>query len=203
MLLESALREKNNINNMIERYRLQISELKAVDEYRLYRKKRGLKTEYYYKIGKKDKLHYIGWRNEPELLETLIERESLLRRMKLLDENKTLIERFVKEYHHEREIFKGDYEAEVRRLRYGKVYRKSRNRMNRHELIHDTGLGFRTRSKSEAIIARILHEHGIPFAYEAPLRIQTGNGRWKTVYPDFTIYLANGKCILRASWVIF
>ena len=60
---------------------------------------------------------------------------------------------------------------------------------------HDTGLGFFTRSKSEAIIALRLHAWGIRFGYEEPLRIKGADGRWKTIYPDFTIYLADGRVV--------
>ena len=50
------------------------------------------------------------------------------------------------------------------------------------QLIHKTGCGIVVRSKSEAIIAMLLHTHKIPFRYECSLTL---NGI--TLYPDFTI----------------
>ncbi|MCD6127697.1 MAG: ATP-dependent DNA helicase RecQ, partial [Methanomicrobia archaeon] len=49
--------------------------------------------------------------------------------------------------------------------------------------IHKTLTGIMVRSKSEVIIANLLHERGIPFRYEVPLYAPDG-----TFYiPDFTI----------------
>lgn len=45
-----------------------------------------------------------------------------------------------------------------------------------------TRKGIRVRSKSEVIIADILHETGIPFLYEKPLRMFN-----RVVHPDFTL----------------
>lgn len=46
-----------------------------------------------------------------------------------------------------------------------------------------TARGERVRSKSEVIIADILHGEGIPYRYECPLRLKG----WGKVYPDFTV----------------
>lgn len=43
--------------------------------------------------------------------------------------------------------------------------------------------GDRMRSKSEVLIADILDEYGIPYRYEAPLRLRSGY----TIHPDFTL----------------
>ncbi|SNX75093.1 UvrD-like helicase family protein [Cereibacter ovatus] len=50
-------------------------------------------------------------------------------------------------------------------------------------LIHRTTRGELVRSKSEVIIANLLHALGINYAYEQPLHAQDGSVR----YPDFTI----------------
>ena len=50
------------------------------------------------------------------------------------------------------------------------------------QLTHKTGCGISVRSKSEAIIAILLHTHKVPFRYECGLML---NGI--TIYPDFTI----------------
>ena len=50
------------------------------------------------------------------------------------------------------------------------------------QLIHKTSSGIYVRSKSESIIAMLLHIHKIPFRYECELVL--GN---TTIFPDFTI----------------
>ncbi|MCR5735463.1 MAG: hypothetical protein K6G22_12730 [Lachnospiraceae bacterium] len=49
--------------------------------------------------------------------------------------------------------------------------------------IYDTRKGERVRSKSEAILADMLYELGIPYHYEKPLKLINGKIR----YPDFTM----------------
>jgi hypothetical protein len=50
-------------------------------------------------------------------------------------------------------------------------------------LIHRTAKGEMVRSKSEVIIANLLHSMGIPYAYEQPFTGKDGSVK----YPDFTI----------------
>ncbi len=52
-------------------------------------------------------------------------------------------------------------------------------------LIHNTTIGVPVRSKSEVIIANLLHSKGIEFLYEEQLKI---NGQLIDMFPDFTIY---------------
>ena len=56
-------------------------------------------------------------------------------------------------------------------------------------LMHATLKGDKVRSKSEVIIANLLFQHKIKYAYEEPL-CYDGN---KLISPDFTIYMADGK----------
>ncbi len=49
--------------------------------------------------------------------------------------------------------------------------------------IYDTRRGEKVRSKSEAIIADMLQELGIPYHYEKPIKLKGGTRR----YPDFTL----------------
>jgi hypothetical protein len=51
------------------------------------------------------------------------------------------------------------------------------------EKVYETKRGETVRSKSEAIIADILLEMGVPYLYEKPLTLKNGNIR----YPDFTL----------------
>ena len=55
--------------------------------------------------------------------------------------------------------------------------------------IYDTRRGEKVRSKSEAILADMLYELGIPYHYEKPLNL----GRGKVRYPDFTLLKTNTK----------
>ncbi len=49
-------------------------------------------------------------------------------------------------------------------------------------LTHTTASGLHVRSKSEAIIVNLLDTGGIPYRYEAPLKLDD-----RTFYPDFTV----------------
>ena len=55
--------------------------------------------------------------------------------------------------------------------------------------IYDTRNGERVRSKSEAILADMFYELGIPYRYECPLRLKNGVIK----YPDFTLLKVDTK----------
>jgi len=57
-----------------------------------------------------------------------------------------------------------------------------KNPKNPEKLIHKTVNGLMVRSKSEAMIAKLLYVNKIPFRYECALHLPE-----KTIYPDFTI----------------
>ncbi len=57
-----------------------------------------------------------------------------------------------------------------------------RNPIAPERLVHKTSFGLRVRSKSESLIATLLHTKGIPFRYECALQLGA-----VVVYPDFTI----------------
>ncbi len=56
------------------------------------------------------------------------------------------------------------------------------NPKNPEQLLHQTASGILVRSKSESLIAMLLHTNKIPFRYESPLYLDDC-----TIYPDFTI----------------
>lgn len=60
--------------------------------------------------------------------------------------------------------------------------------------IHGTACGIMVRSKSEALIANALWHYGIPFRYEEKFYHPDGTGVY--FYPDFTIYLPDGRKII-------
>lgn len=78
---------------------------------------------------------------------------------------------------------------------YSAGSRRSSLDFKEDELIHKTSSGLMVRSKSEAIISEFLNKNGIRFAYEEPLYLRDADGRTTVRYPDFTIYLADGRII--------
>lgn len=72
-------------------------------------------------------------------------------------------------------------------------YRK--NPYHPENLIHKTSFGLVVRSKSEALIAELLHAAGIPFRYDCELNIRGRDGRFHRYYPDFTILTPQGNVI--------
>ena len=69
------------------------------------------------------------------------------------------------------------------------------NNYRREDLIHTTSFGMMFRSKSEAMIAEMLHKAGIPFFYESKLVLHDEWGEPHYYYPDFTIVLPDGRVI--------
>lgn len=67
----------------------------------------------------------------------------------------------------------------------------SKNENYKDGLQTQTTLGFKVRSKSEALIATLLTKYNIPFRYEWKVTLDD-----KTLYPDFVILLPNGSYII-------
>lgn len=61
--------------------------------------------------------------------------------------------------------------------------------------IHMTSFGLKVRSKSEALIAELLHKEGITFIYEMELKLVDGDGNEHSYFPDFTILTKNDEII--------
>lgn len=72
-------------------------------------------------------------------------------------------------------------------------YRK--NPYHPENLTHRTSFGMTVRSKSEVLIAELLHKAEIPFRYECELSIRGRDGRYHRYYPDFTILTPQGQLI--------
>ena len=89
-----------------------------------------------------------------------------------------------------------------------KIGKQSQNPYKREKLIYGSEGGIMTRSKTERTICTCLEHRPIPFAYEMEILVDvTGldnvegsfyrNGRlWKKIYPDFTIFLADGSILI-------
>lgn len=74
-------------------------------------------------------------------------------------------------------------------------FRRSQNKFYQQGLTERTSFGLYVRSKSEALIAELLHAANIPFQYEAPLQLSDKNGKTITYYPDFTIITPSGNIV--------
>lgn len=74
------------------------------------------------------------------------------------------------------------------------TYRK--NPYHQDELIHTTSFGLKVHSKGELIIAELLYRLGIPFRYDAPVKVKDKYGNAKYRYVDFLIKLPTGEYIL-------
>lgn len=62
------------------------------------------------------------------------------------------------------------------------------------KLLHRTSFGLQVRSKSEALIAEILHAENISFRYELALALYD-NGSPVIIHPDFTIFIQGNRKI--------
>ena len=74
------------------------------------------------------------------------------------------------------------------------TYRK--NPYHQDECIHTTSFGLKVHSKVELIIAELLYRLGIPFRYDAPVKVKDKYGNVKYRYVDFLIKLPTGQYIL-------
>lgn len=190
-LIEFAELERERLQRLFQRYEKWAAELPEV---KFFQFEDGERTRYYITTPEKRKRQYIGWRENEALLRKLLLRQNARKNIRAAEKNLKAIERLLKEWIPVEDMVPGD-ECEIVGLRGEKEFPKSQNPYKKEELIHDTGLGFYTRSKSEAIVARRLFAHGLWFAYEAPLRVKSRFGYWKTIYPDFTIWMDDGRII--------
>lgn len=190
-LKEIMKREKKLMETYYRRFETCAYTLPGV---KFHPKRNGNKYKYYILEAGEKKEKYLSWKKNGDLIKKLLDRQNALEKVKMTEENIAALEVFLKSYHFHAELF-SESEREEILLRGKRHFPVSQNPFNREELLHDTGLGFFTRSKSEAIIARRLYAHGLYFEYEKRLRIKGKGGHWKTIYPDFTIWLDDGRVI--------
>ena len=69
--------------------------------------------------------------------------------------------------------------------------------------IFKTSFGLKVRSKSEVIIAEMLHEAGIPFRYDPEIILYDKNKCVHKVSPDFVIMTPSGRKIIWEHWGLF
>lgn len=155
------------------------------------------KKEVYIKKKDMGKVHQLKYRR---LLEEAI---------KTIERNLSLQTDFLKKYK--------SYDPAACQSRLGKAYQDApellhqmggrrqkkesyQNHYRREDLIHKTSFDMYFRSKSEAMIAELLHEAGIPFFYESRLVLYDEMGEKHYYYPDFTIVLPDGRVIYWEHW---
>jgi len=143
-------------------------------------------------------------KKDQNLVYQLKYRRLLEEAVKTMETNLVMQESFLK-------IYKG-YDPVSCQSRLGKAYQDApeilhqmkgrhrervsyQNSIYREELIHQSTMGMLFRSKSEALIAELLHEAGIPFFYESRLVLYDEWGEKHFYYPDFTIELPDGRII--------
>ena len=109
-------------------------------------KRNGNKYKYYILEAGEKKEKYLSWKKNGDLIKKLLDRQNALEKVKMTEENIAALEVFLKSYHFHAELF-SESEREEILLRGKRHFPVSQNPFNREELIHDTGLGFFTRSK--------------------------------------------------------
>lgn len=117
---------------------------------------------------------------------------------KVLERNIELQENFVKNYlPYSLDAINAQmsaaYQSEGKRLLKNQIDRQSQNPYRRDMLIHKTSAGIFVRSKGEVVIADVLDSLGIDFFYEKKLVLLDEDGNERTLYPDFTILLRDGR----------
>ena len=141
-------------------------ELKAMPSGRLKRKKSHGKIYYY--IEKNNTL--ISLRNKPREKEAYLLKEQLIRRIRNAETDIPLLERLLRRY-----------QPVIETEEYWNDTKPDRDGYREKEKIHRFE-GVKYRSKSEVIIAQLLHSYGIEYKYEIKVR---ANGR--IIRSDFQV----------------
>jgi len=157
------------------------------------------KHYYYERIGNLQK----GITKDPQRVKQLARKAYLLRRLKHIESNYTLIKKQIKRFKTEepKDIIKGMPSCYKSLPEFYFFHSTVQNQLDsisqgnvghQNELIYLTDSGIRVRSKSERMIADALDKNKIPYRYEAELIL----GGYRK-YPDFVIYRpSDGKVFL-------
>ena len=154
---------------------------------------------YYYKKPGSDRQYYINKKNIA-LLRQLQQKRVAAHVLSPLRNNIRLLDSILKEYRNISESYDAYFPDELKAPAASRKTDTSPSTQTTasaaghpEDLRHLTSFGLRVRSKSEAILAELLYSLHIPFTYEKPLRVKGSDGRWRTVYPDFTFQLPDGR----------
>lgn len=174
---------------------------------------KGNKTFFYQQyrneINKKWERKYIK-RENLSLVKRLAQKHYYTMLEPIIKETLRVLKNFLHQYHPEKKQQVYDDLSDVRKslvvpmvlskeenVRKWCAEKYKGNDFHQENLRYETEQGELVRSKSEVIIANILHQHreDILYKYERPLEVLI-DGNVKTIYPDFTILNIHSGCIV-------
>jgi len=201
-----TLRDMNLQRNLLKAYN---KAMKSMPEGRLSAKRIKGKIYYYHIDEKTRKQTYIP-KKQLELIHQLKQKRWMKKAIKIMEKNLKFQEELLKHYepydHHylQKLLPQSDSDKILEEYEYDVLpdldkwaaapYRK--NPYHPEELRHTTSFGLKVRSKSEMMIAELLHGLKIPFHYDAAIRIIDMNHNEKFKYVDFLIKLPQGGFIV-------
>lgn len=138
--------------------------------------------KYYYLINPKTSAQRYIKKSEHTLIENIKTRHFLETAIKILESNIKRQDKLCKLYQ--------PYDYTSINSLLPPVYKLDCNLSDpantNSKLPHRTSFGMYVRSKSEALIAEVLHSENIAFRYELPLQLKKGSNH-VLIHPDFTI----------------
>jgi len=205
--LEITKREIEVQTILLEQYKELYENL---PEGRLTTKKVNGNLFYYHVDRKTQKATYLSLKKNRQLIMRLKQKRWLEESIKIMEGNLRIQQKVLKQYKDyrcqsvQKRLSASYQDATIDQLEkkylfdvnvwITEAYRK--NPYHEKNLRYETTFGLWVRSKSELIIAELLHKYNIPFRYDARVRIQDSDHRWKTYYVDFVIMTPNEEEIL-------
>lgn len=191
---------------LLKAYRVTLASL---PEGRLSAKRVRGSIHYYHVDEKTRKQTYIP-KSRIDLIHQLKQKRYIKKAIKIMEENLRLQEAVMKKYkaYDQRSLqkmmplsdsddlldeFEQKYFPDLHKWAEG-PYRK--NPYYPEHLRHTTSFGLKVRSKSEMSIAELLHAMGIPFRYDAEIKVRDKYYNKKVRYVDFLIKLPDGSYIV-------
>ena len=139
--------------------------------------------KYYYIVDKHTGKQRVAG---ADLMLQIQEQHTLKKAIKILERNISLQEKLISGYR--------PYDLDSIKQLLPKVYRSPPSipppvqpSATPSSLPHRTSFGLSVRSKSEALIAELLHAERVPFEYERTIRLNNGTDNI-LIHPDFTIF---------------
>lgn len=163
-------------------------------------------TSHYIAVSESGERHYINKSNS-QLITDLQERKLIETVIKNLGENLTIIaslKRKCKLYDFEdvAKTLHGAYANINLEALYARLFEESpwipkyfSQHYDQSLRRFETSFGLLVRSKSELLIAELLHQNKIKFRYEESILLRINDNQFREFYPDFTIYLQDGQTI--------
>jgi len=196
-MIKEDIRTQRNLLSLYEKALAELPEGKL-----RYRLMNGIPR--YFLLDAKSKKEIYIHKDDMDFVYQLKYRRLLEESITTMKTNLSIQEKFLKKYK--------SYDPIACQSRLGKAYQDApeifhqlhgkrtkrqsyQNRLYQDELIHKASFGMLFRSRSEAMIAELLHEAGIPFYYEARLVLYDEWGEKHFYCPDFTIELPDGRII--------